>query len=271
MSDEASRIRNAVRLGYDLRAPGFGRSQPRRPRSRPVPAPEVPSGGLALDVGCGAGASMQPLLEQRTAHLIVGLDLSTGMLRRARQELAGERTVRLLQADAERLPFPAAAFDVIVSRRCLSHLPDQCLAFRQIARLLRPDGVADVTLIGDRALGRPVERLMRSALGEVLGARAQAFIDLFRPPTIGAVDAAAHAAGLLASGLTDATTHRWHDADQLVDALLAATAYIQAQLSPHEADRVAASLRAKAKDAAGPRGLEDWSYEIHYVGRKPAA
>ena len=268
MADDSRRVRNAVRLGYDLRAPSFGHSPAQRHGSRPVPVPKVPSGSTVLDVGCGTGAATQPLVAQETAGLVVGLDLSAGMLRRARQMFLGNPTVHLVQADAERLPFHSSSFNTIVSHRSLSHLPDPCGAFQELARVLGPGGVVDITLIGDRALGRPIERLFRMVLREILGPLAQPLIDLYRPPTISAVDVAAYSAGLLVNQLTAVTTHNWGEPHRLVDRLLVATTYIQAQLDRDDANRVATRLHARATNACGPRGLMDWSYEIHYVGRK---
>ncbi len=271
LTDDARRVRQAVKLGYDLRAPEFGRSPTRRHRAHRMVAPDIPDGARVLDVGAGTGRSTAPLIEQNAAAVVIGLDLSAAMLRRALDSVRGRFGVGWVQGDAERLPLADRSFDLVVSRRALSHLPDPCDAFKEIARVLRPGGAVDVTLFGDRALGRPVERFLRAALRETLSDRADELIGLFRPPTIATVDAAANAAALISDDLTATTTYGWGSPDDLVDGLLVATMYLRSGLTADEAERVGGRLRSLARAAAADRGLEDWSYEISYRGTKPAA
>lgn len=47
-----------------------------------------------------------------------------------------------VQASLTRLPFPAASFDVIVCYHVLEHVPDDRAAMHELARVLRPGGVA---------------------------------------------------------------------------------------------------------------------------------
>lgn len=271
LTDDARRVREAVKLGYDLRAPEFGKSSTRRHRAHRMAAPDIPDGAHVLDVGAGTGSSTAPLIEQNAAAVVIGLDLSAAMLRRALDSSRGRAGVGWVQGDAERLPLADRSFDLVVSRRTLSHLPDPCDAFEEIARVLKPGGAVDVTLFGDRALGRPVERFLRTALRKTLDDRADELIGLFRPPAIATVDAAAHAAGLASVDLTATTTYGWGDPDDLVDGLLVATMYLRSGLTADEVERVGDRLRDLARVAAADRGLEDWSYEISYRGTKPAA
>ncbi len=271
LTHDTRRVREAVKLGYDLRAPEFGKGATRRHRAHRMAVPEVAHGARVLDVGAGTGRSTAPVIEQNSAAVVIGLDLSAAMLRRALDSFRGRVGVGWVQGDAERLPLADRSFDLVVSRRALSHLPDPCEAFREIARVLTPGGVVDVTLFGDRALGRPVERFLRTALRETLGDRADGLIGLFRPPTIAMVDAAAHAAALNSADLTATTTYGWSDPDDLVDGLLRATMYLRSGLAADEAERVGERLRSLARAAAADRGLEDWSYEISYRGVKPSA
>ena len=73
---------------------------------------------------------------------VLGVDLSAGMLARAR-ERAGEEglaNVRFEQADAQVHPFDEAVFDVIISRYGVMFFADPASAFRNLARSLRPGG-----------------------------------------------------------------------------------------------------------------------------------
>ncbi|HEX7355085.1 MAG TPA: class I SAM-dependent methyltransferase [Mycobacteriales bacterium] len=93
-------------------------------------------GDVVVDVGCGTGWLAAGLRRARPDVTVVGSDLSTGMLSRAR--LAGGRP--LVQADATVLPLAAASVDVIVCRGVLHHLPEVVRALREWRRVLRPNG-----------------------------------------------------------------------------------------------------------------------------------
>lgn len=94
------------------------------------------AGATVLDVGCGTGWFAAGLQKARPDVTVVGLDLSAGMLARARA--AGAR--RLVQADATALPLTDRCVDVIVGRGVLHHLPDPPAALRDWRRVLRTDG-----------------------------------------------------------------------------------------------------------------------------------
>ena len=97
-------------------------------------------GARVLEVGCGA-ASCSRWLAVQGAHP-VGLDLSAGMLRHA--AALGARTgvrVPLVQAGAERLPFPDGAFDIACSAfGAVPFVASPETVMAEVARVLRPGG-----------------------------------------------------------------------------------------------------------------------------------
>ena len=98
--------------------------------------------GDALDVGCGTGALSAAVLA-RVPRSLVGIDLSEPFIAAASQRLGGSR-VRFEVADAAKLPFPDASFDVVVSGLAVNFVPNPPDAAREMARVLRPGGVAAV-------------------------------------------------------------------------------------------------------------------------------
>ncbi len=87
----------------------------------------------ALDVGTGTGRYL-PLLASAGARPVVGLDLSLPMLRRKAYGLPR------VCADACRLPFPGASFDLICSSLMVGDLEDLGAWLGEVTRVLAPGG-----------------------------------------------------------------------------------------------------------------------------------
>jgi ubiquinone/menaquinone biosynthesis C-methylase UbiE len=91
--------------------------------------------GRALDVGTGTGAAAFILAERWPEAEVVGVDLAAGMLAEARRKTAPELADRVSfeEADAERLPFTEASFDLVT-------LSNMIPFFDELARVLAPGG-----------------------------------------------------------------------------------------------------------------------------------
>lgn len=95
-------------------------------------------GSRVLEVGVGTGRVAVPLA--RHVGWVYGVDLSRAMMSRLRAKAGAER-VRLSEANALRLPFRAAAFDAVVVVHVLHLIADWQGVVREIARVLKPEGV----------------------------------------------------------------------------------------------------------------------------------
>jgi ubiquinone/menaquinone biosynthesis C-methylase UbiE len=90
-------------------------------------------GGDILEVGCGTGLVLERIA--RFANTAKGVDLSPGMLERARA-----RGLDVMEGSATELPFPDASFDVVCSFKVLAHVPEIERALAEMARVTRPAG-----------------------------------------------------------------------------------------------------------------------------------
>jgi ubiquinone/menaquinone biosynthesis C-methylase UbiE len=99
---------------------------------------DLKPGERVLDVGCGDGTFTEEAA-RRTGD-VVGLDLSRAMLDAGAARLAHVPGIRWVEGDATALPFPDAAFDVVMAVAMLGVLPDPTPAIREAARVLRPGG-----------------------------------------------------------------------------------------------------------------------------------
>lgn len=95
--------------------------------------------GRVLEIGIGTGANL-PFY--RPAALITAIDESPEMLRAAYQRSAAlDHRAQIAQGNAEHLPFPAGAFDSVVTALVLCSVVDPDRALGEMGRVLRkPDG-----------------------------------------------------------------------------------------------------------------------------------
>jgi ubiquinone/menaquinone biosynthesis C-methylase UbiE len=128
---------------YDRLAPFYApamRLFPMWRRYTEAVLPWLPADGAILEIGPGPGVLLQNIAARSSGA--VGLDLSPGMLVRARDRLrrAGV-SARLVQGNIVQLPFAAYTFDGIVLTFMFSAVPDGSAAMGELARVLRPGGV----------------------------------------------------------------------------------------------------------------------------------
>jgi ubiquinone/menaquinone biosynthesis C-methylase UbiE len=95
--------------------------------------------GRVLEVGIGSGLNLP--LYGPAVELVVGLDPSRGLLRRAAATAAVASTPLVLtQASAEAMPLADASIDTIVMTWTLCSIPDAPAALGEMRRVLKPRG-----------------------------------------------------------------------------------------------------------------------------------
>jgi demethylmenaquinone methyltransferase/2-methoxy-6-polyprenyl-1,4-benzoquinol methylase len=102
-----------------------------------------------LDLCCGTGDMTLALLRQaRGSHArILGADFSHAMLQRASQKSASTG-LHWVEADALRLPFGDAQFDLVTTAFGFRNLADYDAGLREILRVLRPGGECGILDFG---------------------------------------------------------------------------------------------------------------------------
>ncbi len=103
-------------------------------------AAERAAGRDVLDVGCNHGYGTALIAEK--ARSVVGVDVSELAVETARLRHPG-LMFQLVSGAA--LPFPDASFDVVVFFQLIEHLDDPAVFLRDVARVLRPGGLAILT------------------------------------------------------------------------------------------------------------------------------
>ncbi len=97
---------------------------------------------VIVDVGCGWGRSFVLLKERFAPRTLIGIDVSTEMLKSAQTE-AGKHgiDVDLRQANSAKLPLPSESVDMVFCHQTFHHLVDQDSALSEFHRVLKPGGV----------------------------------------------------------------------------------------------------------------------------------
>ncbi len=94
-----------------------------------------------LEVGCGNGLNCHYIDGRFGTRSITGIDLSDENLEIARKHFENER-IRFIRDNAQELVhIPDSSVDVIICVESAFHYPDKNAFFRQIKRVLKPEGV----------------------------------------------------------------------------------------------------------------------------------
>ena len=95
------------------------------------------AGTRLLDVAIGDGRNM-PLIPRDCQ--VIGVDISSVLLEKCQRDYP-DRDLRLIVGEAESLPFANATLDNVFSMGAINHVNDPGQALREMARVVKPDGL----------------------------------------------------------------------------------------------------------------------------------
>lgn len=127
----------------------------------PFAAGVIRAGDRVLDIGSGSGTDALISADLVGPNgRVFGLDMTAEMRAKLQAAVAaaGVANLEILEGDAETIPLPDAAVDVVTSNGVLNLVPDKARAIAEIHRVLRPGGRLQ---IADIALSRPVAERFR--------------------------------------------------------------------------------------------------------------
>jgi SAM-dependent methyltransferase len=138
-------LRWAMRFQFDRLAPVWDSMRPAESAYAPYEAAleRVDPPSQALDLGTGTGGAALAIARRFQEVEVVGADLSERMIEQARANIPAELRdrVRFEVADASRLPYPDASFDLV-------GLSNMIPFFDELARVTAPGGRLIVAFSG---------------------------------------------------------------------------------------------------------------------------
>ena len=129
--------------------------------------PHWVAGKEILDSGCGPGRYLD-VLRGLSPRRLVGLEQGARLVAVLRERFGADPRVEIVRGTCERLDFPDASFDVVLSNGVLHHTPsDLPTMIKDHARVLRPGGVLFIMLIGKEGLELKLWKFIREFLYDV--------------------------------------------------------------------------------------------------------
>lgn len=127
-----------------------------------------PSELVLLEAGCSSGFLLRELVHEWPDSLVIGSDYLLEPLKVLARRLPH---VPLLRFDLVTCPLPSASVDAVVLLNVLEHIEDHVAAMGQVARVLRPGGIAVVEVPAGPGLydvyDRYLHHFRRYHLGEL--------------------------------------------------------------------------------------------------------
>jgi SAM-dependent methyltransferase len=114
--------------------------------------------GVLLEVGCSSGFLLTTLRDQWPSAVVMGSDFLPEPLERL---AARQPDIPLLQFDLVRCPLPDGSVDAVVMLNVLEHIKDDRGAAAQVARILKPGGIAVVEVPAGPELFDPYDEYLQ--------------------------------------------------------------------------------------------------------------
>ena len=144
-SEKARRVRNvfdSVASRYDVMNDLLSMGMHRAWKAYTVAVANVKPGDRVLDIAGGTGDLARAFARKvGDSGTVVHTDINEAMLRTGRDRLLDDGLVLpTITCDAERLPFPDAAFDLVTVAFGLRNMTHKDVALAEMCRVLRPGG-----------------------------------------------------------------------------------------------------------------------------------
>jgi len=98
---------------------------------------------MILDAGCGTGILLDHI--ENSVGLIIGLDISSKILKEAAKRVRKRPDAYLIRADVDYMPFPNGMFDKVFAITLIQNTPSIEMSLNEIIRVSKPDAIFIIT------------------------------------------------------------------------------------------------------------------------------
>ncbi len=114
--------------------------------TRYMSASDLAKGKVVLDIACGTGYGSQLLAG--SAKKVYGVDVDEATVAYAQKKYPA-KNIEYIVGDGERIPLDDNSVDLVVTFETIEHIKDYKQFVREVARVLKPDGLAIVSTPND--------------------------------------------------------------------------------------------------------------------------
>ncbi|MCO7225697.1 malonyl-ACP O-methyltransferase BioC [Pleionea sp. CnH1-48] len=104
------------------------------------------------DLGCGTGVFTRKLKKQYSKAQVTGVDIAEGMIEQAKKKNGLFSRCEYICADLDELPFADNSIDLLFSNLAIQWVPDLSATFRELNRVLKPQGLVLFSTLGPDTL-----------------------------------------------------------------------------------------------------------------------
>jgi demethylmenaquinone methyltransferase/2-methoxy-6-polyprenyl-1,4-benzoquinol methylase len=137
----------------------------------------VSSRSLILDVGCGTGLFFTHVAKK--AKAVVGVDISSKLLAKAKEGARNFCNVHLVRGDADNLPFKKHSFTVVSAFTLLQNMPKPLITLKEIKRTIKPNGLVVVTGLKKAFSLTALAQLLKNAGLSLISVRDEDFLKCY--------------------------------------------------------------------------------------------
>jgi ubiquinone/menaquinone biosynthesis C-methylase UbiE len=118
---------------------------------------------IFLDLGCGTGWAVRYVSTQLAGEgKFIGIDISGGMIDKAKEKASDIPSVEFYKASAEDLPFQDNCFDTVICSNSFHHYLHPENALKEVKRILKPKGrISILDITADDFIVRAIDNKVR--------------------------------------------------------------------------------------------------------------
>ena len=123
---------------------------------------QVEPSTIILDHGCGTG-----FLLVNFNNLVIGVDISSKLLKTAKERTQRLQNKFLIHADVDNLPLKYNSIDLVYSITVLQNLPNPVASLKELKKILKPDSTLIITTHRKTLTENAVKKYVNEALYKI--------------------------------------------------------------------------------------------------------